>query len=296
MKLSKSERTFSVVNNILLIIIGLVMLLPFYITLINSVSPPVDFGTKVINLWPSKFDFSSYKVLLGKNTGLMDAYGVTIFVTVIGTVLNMLLTVLGAVGMSNKNLPYRNGITLFFVFTMYFGGGMIPSYLLTRYLGLINNIWVMIIPSMVSVMNMLYLRNFISQIPRELIESASIDGCSDMAMIWYIILPLSTAALATFSMFYAVGHWNDFYSCAVYITDSKKFNLQVYLMSILQDSRTMRMNAEEMSRLKEIGGRQPTSDGLKAANIMAATIPIICVYPFIQKYFAKGLMVGSLKG
>lgn len=296
MKRTKGEKAYSVFNYIFLAVVGLVTVFPFYITLINSISPAIDFALKPINLWPSRVDISSYRTIIGKNTGILNAYGVTIFVTVVGTALNMAFTVLAAVALSIKKLPYRNAITLFFVFTMYFSGGMIPSYLLNRYMGLLNNIWVMIIPSMVSVMNMLYLRNFISQIPHEIMESASIDGCSDIKMVPYIILPLSTAAIATFSLFYAVGHWNDFYNCAVYITDSTKYNLQVYLMNVLRDARAMKLNAAEMVKIHEAGSRQPPTESLKAANIMAATIPIVCLYPFLQKYFIKGLVVGSLKG
>lgn len=293
---TRGERVFGVFNYIILTLVGLIMLFPFYVTLINSISPAIDFGTKPINLWPSRVDLSAYKILFGKNTGILDAYGVTVFVTVVGTLINMAITILGAVALSNKNLPYRNAVTLFFVFTLYFSGGMIPAYLLNRYLGLLNSIWVMIIPSAVNTMYMLYLRNFIQQIPRELLESASIDGCTDLMLVPRIILPLSTAAIATFSLFYAVGHWNDFYNCAMYITEPKKYNLQVYLMTILKDSRMMRLNPDEMAKLYEVGSRQPPSEALKAANIMAATIPIVCVYPFLQKYFAKGMVVGSLKG
>lgn len=296
MKQTKGEKIYAVFNYIILAVVGIVTVFPFYITLINSISPALDFALKPINLWPSQVDISSYRVLLGKNTGILNAYSVTLFVTIVGTALNMLFTVLAAVALSNKDLPYRNAITMFFVFTMYFGGGMIPAYLLNNYLGLLNNIWVMIIPGLVSAMNMLYLRNFISQIPHEIIESASIDGCSDVKMVPYIILPLSTAAIATFSLFYAVGHWNDFSSCALYITDPNKYNLQVYLMNILKDARTMRLNPDEMAKLYEIGAKQPPTESLKAANIMAATLPIVCVYPFLQRFFVKGLVVGSLKG
>ena len=293
---TRGERVFGIVNNGLLFVLGLVMLFPFYVTLINSIAPPIDFATKQIILWPSKLDVSAYKTILGHNSGLLDAYAITVFVTVVGTLLNVLFTVLGAAALSNKKLPYRPAITMFFVVSLYFGPGMIPAYLVNKYLGLINNIWVMIIPSLISTMNMLYLRNFFSKIPQEIIESASIDGCSDIAMVPRIILPLSTAAIATFSLFYAVGHWNDFFSCAMYTTDIKLQNLQVYLTNILQNERNMRLNPEELAKLYEEGRRPPPTETMKAANIMAATIPIICVYPFLQKYFVKGMVVGSLKG
>ena len=293
---TRGEKAFAIVNNVALFVLGLVMIFPFYVTLVNSISPGIDFATKTIILWPSTVDLSAYKALVGVNTGLLNALTLTVGITVVGTLMNMFFTLLGAVALSNRNLPYRPAITMFFVLTLYFGPGMIPAYLVNKYLGLINNLWVMIVPGLISVMYMLYMRNFIAKIPHEIIESASIDGCSDIAMVPAIILPLSTAAIATFSLFYAVGHWNDFYSCAMYITDPKMHNLQVYLTNLLQDSRNMRLNPEELQKMYEAGRRPPPSETMKAANIMAATIPIVCVYPFLQKYFVKGMVVGSLKG
>jgi putative aldouronate transport system permease protein len=233
---------------------------------------------------------------LGASTGLVQAYGVTVFATVIGTLLNMAVNVLVSVGLSNKQLPYRSALTMFMVVTMYFGPGMIPAYMMNKYLGLINNIWVYVWPGLMSVWNMFLMRNFIMGIPHEIIESAHIDGCSEPRMIVSIILPLSTACIATISLFYAVGHWNDLFSAVMYVTDPKKYSLQAYLMTILQDARNMRYNLEEMAKIYEAGNKPPPSEALKAANIMAATIPIVCVYPFLQKYFVKGVVVGSLKG
>jgi len=294
--LTRGEKAFDIVNVIVLFVVGLIMLLPFYVVLIHSVTPSYDFGTKTLILWPSWFDLTSYRSIIGASTGLVQAYSVTIFATLVGTLLNMIVTLLASVGLSNKKLPYRNGLTMFMVITMYFGPGMIPAYMMNKYLGLINNIWVYIWPGLLSVWNMFLMRNFIMGIPHEIVESASIDGCSELRMIWAIIMPLSTAAIATISLFYAVSHWNDLFSAVMYITDPRKYSLQAYLMTILQDARNMVFNEREMAKLAEARLRPPPSEALKAANIMAATIPIVCVYPFLQKYFVKGVVVGSLKG
>jgi len=293
---TRGEKIFDTVNVIVLFLIAIIMLFPFYVTLIHSIAPPEDFGRKLINLWPSRIDFTAIRSLVGSNTGLVNAYGVTLFTTVVGTFLNMLCTVPGSVALANKKLPYRLPLTGIFVLTMYFGGGMIPAYLLNKYLGLINSVWVMIIPGLVGVGSMFLIRNFIMGIPQDIIEAASIDGCSDIGLLWRIILPLSVACMATFALFFAVGHWNSFYACMMYITDPKKYNLQVYLREVLRDQRNMTQNPEMMRQLREADLPAPPSESLKAANIMAATLPIVCVYPFVQKYFVKGVVVGSLKG
>jgi len=296
MKKTIGERIFAGFNYFFLVLIGLITLLPFYVTFINSISPSIDFGTKVINLWPSKIELSAYKALIGQGSGLVNAYSINIYVTVVGTVLNIIFTLLPAIALANKKLPYRTGLTLFLVGTMYFGGGMIPAYLLIKYLGLFDNLWVCILPGLISTGYILYLRNFISTIPGEILESATIDGCSDIGLVWRIIVPLSGAAIATFALFYAVGHWNDYFSGAMFLTSKNKQPLQVYLREILRESGAKgNLNPDEYKKLVE-QNLVPLEESLKAANIMAATIPIVCVYPFLQKYFVKGLVMGSLKG
>ena len=295
---TRGEKVYDIVVYIFLFLLGLIMLFPFYVTFINSISPPTDFGRKIINLWPSYVDLRPYMELLGRGSGLLAAYKVTLFVVVVGTSLNITLSLLAATCLANKKLPYRGIITTFILITMFFGGGMIPSYLLMRYLGLLNNIWVYIAPGLVGTWNVLLMRNFIMGIPGEILESASIDGCSDIEMVWYIILPLSVACIATFSLFYAVGHWNNLGIPLLYITSARRdlYNLQMYLREILHDPRNMVQDEEQMRALYAEGGRRPVVESVRAANIMAATIPIVCVYPFLQKYFVKGIVIGSLKG
>jgi len=293
---TRGEKAYDVFVYIFLTLLGLVMLFPFYVTFINSISPPTDFGRKLVNLWPSYIDIRPYQQLLGRCSGLLAAYRITLFVVIIGTGMNITLSLLSAVALANKKLPYRTIITGFIIFTMFFGGGMIPSYILMRYLGLLDNIWVYVFPGLIGMMNVFLMRNFIMGIPHEILESASIDGCTDIAMVWHIILPLSTACIATFSLFYAVGHWNNLSTAILYITKRDLFNLQAYLREILVSMANMRQDDTTMMELYGSGERKPVTESVRAANIMAATIPIVCVYPFLQKYFVKGIVIGSLKG
>lgn len=288
---------YTVVNYLIMLGVGLVTLFPFYITAVNSISPPEDFLFKEIILWPSKFDISYYQLILSGDSDLFLAYRTTILVTILGTAINMALTSITAFALAQRRMPYRLQITFFMVFTMFFGGGMIPAFLLVQNLGMLNTIWSMIIPGAISTGYVLLLRNFFMTIPAELSESAAIDGCSELRILIRIILPLSLPAMATFTLFYAVEHWNDFYSGMLYVSDYRLQPLQVYLRQVLYDS-TIRADPETMQKLLGDGSLKykPPSDAMKAATVMAATIPIICVYPFLQKYFVKGMLMGSLKG
>ena len=293
---TRGERIYNTVISIVLGLVGLIMLFPFYITLISSISPPSDFGRKILNLWPSAIDLRAYMSLLGRGSGLLAAYRVTLITVVVGTAMNIAVSLLAATALANKKLPYRGVITTIVLIPMFFGGGMIPHYLLNRYLGLLNSIWVYMIPSLISIYNVLLMRNFIMGIPGEILESASIDGCSDIGTVWHIILPLSAACIATFSLFYAVAHWNDLSTPLLYIRERTLYNLQMYLRELLLDARNMVQDPDTIAQLYQNNERRPVVESVKAANIMAATLPIIFVYPFIQKFFVKGVVVGSLKG
>jgi len=282
---------------IIMSLVGIITLFPFFITMVNSIAPPEDFIMKDIILWPSRFDLSYYKLILTSGSDIFAAYKVTLFVTVVGTAVNLVITAMTAFVLAQKKLPFRSQITVFIVFTMFFNGGMIPNFLLVQKLNLLNSLWAMILPGAISTMYMLFLRNFFMTIPTELYESAALDGCSEVNTLIRIILPLSLPALATFTLFYAVDHWNDFYSGMLYISDYKKQPLQVYLRQVLYDA-TVRADPETMQKLLGDGELkyEPPSDAMKAATVISATLPIICTYPFLQKYFVKGMMMGSLKG
>jgi putative aldouronate transport system permease protein len=291
---TRGEKVFNIFNHVFLVLLGLSTLFPFYITFINSISPPDDFIRKEIILWPSQFETGYYRFILGEGSAFIRSLKVTVFLTVAGTAVNVFFTSTTAYVLAQRKLPFRNQITLFMVFTMFFGGGMIPSYLLMRALGLMNSIPGLIISGLLSTGSVLYLRNFIMTIPIELQESAMIDGCSESKLLLKIILPLSLSALATFTLFYAVGQWNTFSGAVLYITDYKKQPLQVYLRQILYDA-SVEGDRNELRKLLE-DGFEPPAEALKATAIMCATLPILFVYPFLQKYFVKGMMVGSLKG
>jgi putative aldouronate transport system permease protein len=293
-KRTNGERIFSVFNYTILILLGLSTAFPFYTTLVNSVSPPQDFIFKDIILWPSKFETQYYRFILGEGSAFIKSLKVTIYLTVVGTVANMLFTAVTAFVLSQRKLPFRSQITLFMVFTMFFGGGMIPGYLLMRGLHLLNSINGLILPGLINTFYVMLLRNFLMTIPPELTESAIIDGCSEVKLLIKIILPLSIPALSTFTLFYAVAQWNTFYSAVLYITDYSKQPLQVYLRQVLYDV-TVEGDRRELRKLLE-DGYEPPADALKATTIMCATLPILIVYPFLQKYFVKGMMMGSLKG
>lgn len=288
------DRIFDGINNTLLVFLGFSMLFPFYVVLINSISPPEDFRFKSIILFPSKIELAYYQTVFSVGSRIFQAFSVTLFITFVGTAVNMVLTLMGAYAMSQKKMPMRSGITLFIVFTMYFSGGMIPTYLVVKEIGLTNTLWAMIIPSAVSSGTLIFMRNFIMGIPAEIIESATIDGCSDLRVLLNIILPLSSAAIATFTLFYAVGHWNEFYAGVIYVTKQKLQPLQVYLRWVLYDATTTNDFSEIERYLND--GIKPPTEALRAATIMAATLPIVLVYPFLQKYFVKGMIMGSLKG
>jgi putative aldouronate transport system permease protein len=292
-RISKGERVFLAINAVVLLFVGLITLFPFYITIINSISPPKDYALKDIILFPSRIELGYYKVIFGKYFGLLNAYKVTLILLVVGTATSMFATVLASYSLAQKSLPFRTGITLFIVFTIYFGGGLIPTYLLVRALGLLNTMGAMILPGLVSTGILLLLRNFFMTIPRELIDAASIDGCSEYKAIPLIVIPLSMPAIATFTLFYGVQYWNTFMSAVIYVSDFDKQPLQVFLRMIIWEN-TARQQQELEKILSE--GFQPPSDALKAAAIVATTLPIVFAYPFLQKYFVKGIVVGSLKG
>lgn len=294
-KENKFDKFFNTVNILGLLLLGIITLFPFYTVLVNSFSPPEDFLFKDLNLWPSKIDFTYYRMVFNQTSGIYDAYKITGFITIAGTAISMFFSILAAYALSKKSLPFRKLFTFVIVIPMYFNAGMVPEYLLVRQLGLIDTVWSLIIPSMLFTYYLLLLRNYFMNIPKEIIESATIDGCSDIMMVPKIVIPLSTAAIATLTLFYAVIKWNTFYHGVLYINKPELRPLQVYLRWILRDA-ALEANPGEILREYQDKAYRPPGDAIKAANIMAATIPIILVYPFIQKYFVKGVIMGSLKG
>jgi len=242
-----------------------------------------------LHLWPKEFTLKNYQEVF-KNKFIWVGYKNTIIITVLGTFIKLFFTALGAYVLSKKYFPHRTFWTFYIVFTMFFSGGLIPSYLLNKQLGLMNNLLVLIIPGLTSAYNLVIMRNFFQSLPEEIEESAMIDGAGRFRSFISIVLPMSKPILATVGLWLAVGHWNSWYDVLIYITDETKFTLQIVLRRILLTG------SKEVMEFTQTNQEMISSEGLKAATIYVATLPILCAYPFLQKYFVKGINMGSLKG
>ena len=254
-----------------------------------SFSPSYVATAGGLHLWPKDFTLKNYEEVF-KNKYIWVGYKNTIILTVVGTAVKLVFTAMGAYVLSKKYFPHRNFWTFFIVFTMFFSGGLIPSYLLNKNLGLMNNFLVLILPGLVSAYNLVIMRNFFQSLPEEIEESAMLDGAGRLRIFWSIVLPMSKPILATVGLWLAVGHWNSWYDGLIYITDETKFTLQIVLRRILLTG------SQEIMEFSATTSEMISSEGLKAATIYVATLPILCVYPFLQKYFVKGINMGSLKG
>ena len=289
--LTGGERTFETINLIVLILIGALMLFPFLNMAAKSFSSENAILTGKVLFWPVGFQTGTYKYVM-RQAQFWNSFKVSVFITVMGTAGAMIISCLTAYPLSKTWLYGRKPLLLVFVFTMLFGGGMVPSYLLMRSLGLINTIWVLFVPAMLSVYNMILLKNFFEDIPESIEESAELDGAGSLRILVSIVLPMSLPAIATIGLFYAVGFWDNYMSGLLYITKPALKPLQQYLYEIVTESinvdETLGMDAQENAALN--------TDAIRSATIMLACVPIMCVYPFLQKYFVKGMRVGSVKG
>ncbi|WP_105618439.1 carbohydrate ABC transporter permease [Vallitalea okinawensis] len=284
---SIGNRIFNTINVIVLTILALATLYPFWEVLVSSISSYEGYLATDYHILPTEVDLTAYKYIF-RMEGLWSSYGVTIFITVVGTLINMLLTITTGYVLSKEDLKGTKIIMFLIVFTMLFSGGLIPSYMVVKNLGIMNTVWALIMPTAISTYNLIIMKNFFMSIPKSIEESAIIDGCTDIGVLFKIVIPLSMPAIATISLFYAVYHWNDYFQAVLYITNREKWPLQLFLRSMLFEN-----EASSMS-----GGDDPYLLGtpIKMAAVMVALIPIISTYPFFQKYFVKGVMIGSVKG
>ena len=289
--LTGGERTFETINLIVLILIGALMLFPFLNMAAKSFSSENAILTGKVLFWPVGFQTGTYKYVI-RQAQFWNSFKVSVMITLMGTAGAMIISCLTAYPLSKTWLYGRKPLLLLFVFTMLFGGGMVPSYLLMRSLGLINTIWVLFVPAMLSVYNMILLKNFFEDIPDSIEESAELDGAGSLRILVSIVLPMSLPAIATIGLFYAVGFWDNYMSGLLYITKPELKPLQQYLYEIVTESinvdKEMSMDAQENAALN--------TDAFRSATIMLACVPIMCVYPFLPKYFVKGMRVGSVKG
>ncbi|HEY8362374.1 MAG TPA: carbohydrate ABC transporter permease [Tissierellaceae bacterium] len=288
-----SDKFISVISHVFIAIFAVICLLPFMLVVSGSITDEIAIIKNGFRLIPEKISFDAYKLVLNDNT-IFNAYGVTIFVTVVGTILSMLVTSAMSYALSLEHLKYRNQISFYVYFTMLFSGGLVPSYLLiTNYLRMKNSIWVLIIPSLVNPWNMFLLRNFFKTVPKELSESARIDGANDIYIWICIILPVSLPAVATVGLFYALGYWNEWFRAMLYIEKEELYPLQYLIMRVLRNVQFAdQIAAQSGIRIENI----IPSYGVRLATTVLTIGPIIFAYPFVQKYFVKGLMVGSIKG
>ena len=295
---TKRDKIFSWVNTFLLVAITIAIAYPVYFVVIASISNPTLVNSGQVWLLPRDLTLDSYEYVWDYEK-IWNGYGITIMLTLVGTCINLVLTLTSAYALSKSHLPLIRGIMFLFTFTMFFGGGLIPTYLLvSKYLQLRNTIWAMILPSAVSAYNMILVRTFYMQsIPGELMDASKIDGCNDMKAFTRIVLPLSLPIIATMALFYAVGHWNQYFDALIYISDPAKAPLQLVLREILIINEQL-MSAEMGSTVDPelLAIRIQLAETMKYAVIVVATIPLLIVYPFVQKWFIKGMLVGSLKG
>lgn len=279
-----------------LILLGFATFYPFWNALVISFNVGSDTSMGGITFWPRAFTFENYEIVF-KDKRILNGFMISVLRTVIGTVLAILCTSIFAYGMSKKELMGKKYYMIMCIVTMYFSGGLIPTFMVIRGLGLTNTFWVFIIPGLISVWNMIIFRTFFRGLPAGLEESAKIDGCGNWGTFFRIVVPLSGPVIATLSLFTAIAHWNDWFGPAIYISNENLLPIQTILKQIL-DSNIMSeqlANLDSASQGRLSSMKSVTSRSLTMATMMVATLPIICVYPFVQKFFVKGVLVGSLK-
>ncbi|MGG0811746.1 carbohydrate ABC transporter permease [Paenibacillus alvei] len=290
---SFGDRLFNLINYTLLTLLALIVLYPLVFVLSASISNPEHVLRGDMWLIPKGFNLDAYAKIF-QNKDILLGYSNTVLYTVIGTALNVVMTICAAYPLSRRDLAGRGLVTGLIVFTMFFGGGLIPTYLLIKNLNMLDTLWVMIIPNAVSVWNIIIMRTFFQQsIPGELQESAMIDGCTHIQTLLRIVLPLSMPIIAVMVLFYAVGHWNSYFNALIYLTTKEKFPLQLILREILIQSDSgefVKLTSESAVRMKM------SVEGLKYAVLVVANLPMLMLYPFLQRYFVKGIMIGALKG
>ncbi|MBO9605324.1 MAG: carbohydrate ABC transporter permease [Paenibacillaceae bacterium] len=291
MRTAKDNRAFHFVNAAALLMIGTSCILPLIHILALSLSDRVALMSGIVSFWPVNIDFVSYKALIN-GTPILKDFRNSVVITTVGTALNMVFTVLAAYPLSKRYFIGRRFYSFAIIFTMLFSAGLIPNYLLVRSLGLVNTYGALWLPGLISVWNLMVLRSFFEGLPEELEEASRIDGCSEWRLIAQIVLPLSVPVLAALALFYGVAHWNSFMNVLIYLNDARKVNLTVMVQQMIQNQSLM----QEMTNQQPAEAANLSPEGLKAAGVIMMTLPMVIVYPFLQKYFVKGVMIGAVKG
>lgn len=289
---SKGDFVFDISIVLISLLIILVIAYPLYFVIIASFSEPEAVLGGKISLWPVGFNLKSYTMIL-QEPKIWTGYRNTIIYTILGTVINLVLTTMGAYSLSRKDMPLRTPLTFVISFTMLFGGGMIPVYMVVKNLNLTNTIWSMVIPNAVNTYNLLVMKNYFqSSIPEEMQEAAAIDGCNHFQTLLKVVWPLSKPIIAVITLFYAVGHWNAFFNAIIYLRDQKLYPLQIILRDILLQNSLEAVGGDMTGMYEKV----MQGETMKYALIIVACLPVLIFYPFVQKYFSKGIMVGAIKG
>ena len=299
-RMCREDRVFGVINSILLILFSVITLYPLLFVVSASVSDPVAVSAGKMILWPVGLTLRGYQYIL-QYAEIWTGYANTLFYTFVGTIINLAVTLTCAYGLSRRDVPGNGIVMTLFLITMYIGGGLIPNYMNLRMLGLINTRWVLLLPGAVSTYNLIVSRTFFSStIPWELHEAAFLDGCSDFKLFTKVVLPLSAPIVVVMALYYGVGHWNSYFGAMIYIKDRALYPLQVFLREILSLStfasaamESGTLSTEEMAAMLQ---EAETANLVKYGVIVVSTLPMLILYPFLQKFFAKGVMIGAVKG
>lgn len=288
-KNTPTGRVFDTANALLLIGLAVITVLPFLYVMAGSFASEAEITARAFFIWPEQFVTGAYEFIFSTDRFIRSLF-ITIGVTLVGTIVQLMLTFTMAYPLSKKYLPGRRLILNLVIFTMVFGGGMIPTYLLVRDLGMIDTYWSLFLPMAISPFYLIVVKNFFQELPEELEEAAKIDGCSELGVFARIVMPLSKPIIATFSLFYAVGIWNDFMSPLLYINDTTMWTLQMFV-------RQVTISTDAANTIGQLDPNfVPPEQGLQFATIVVATLPILIFYPFLQKHFAKGMLIGAVKG
>lgn len=291
----KDKLYMSIIYFIIAVVV-LLCLYPFLNVVAYSLSGNNPILRGEVTFYPRDIQFDSFKQILAKDSIWRSMY-VTILITLGGTFSGLVLTVSAAYALSKDYLKGKKVFLWLILFTMYFGGGIIPTFLVVKELGMLDTLWSLFIPTAMNVFNFIVMRNFFMQLPESLIEAATLDGCNEFRVLTSIVLPLSLPIIATIGLFYAVDYWNDYFNALMYITEPKKYTLQLQLRQLIFSEELSNINSSITGNTGEaVQGSQVLSESLKSASIIVATVPIILVYPWLQKYFVKGVMIGSIKG
>lgn len=288
----RSDLAFDIIVNLLGLCIVFIVLIPLIFVLAASFSDPDLVIKGKVLLLPKGFTTKAYTMVF-ENEDIWRGFRNSCLYTITGTLISVILTILAAYPLSRKELPGRNLFMMLILFTMYFSGGMIPTYLLVKDLGMYNTVWSLLIPAAISTYNLIVAKTFFeNSIPGELYESARLDGCGNIAMLYRIVLPLSKAILAVLVLYYAVGIWNAYFDALIYVRDTSLHPLQIVLRNILLLGQTEQMGTNDVGMADKI----KMAEAVKYSAIVVSSIPMLLIYPFVQKYFVKGVMIGAVKG